>query len=95
MTYLLCAMAKSKKSASDSSPQSRLSEEERLKIIGQRIRAQRKANGYSSAFKFAIDSGFEPSRINRFENGYNLTVSTLFKIADALNIPAMELLKDL
>jgi hypothetical protein len=95
MTYLLCGMAKTRKSETGDTPPPRLGEKERLKIIGQRIRAQRKANGYSSAFKFAIDSGFEPSRVNRFENGYNLTVTTLFKIADALNIPATELLKDL
>lgn len=95
MTYLFCGMAKAKKSDTVAPASARIGEKERLKIIGQRIRAQRKANGYSSAFKFAIDSGFEPSRVNRFENGYNLTVTTLFKIADALNIPATDLLKDL
>jgi hypothetical protein len=95
MSYLFCGMAKSKKYETPVKTVAVLSEKERLKIIGERIRQQRKANGYSSAFKFAIDSGFEPSRINRFENGYNLTVSTLFKVADALKISVSELLKDL
>lgn len=95
MSYLICGMAKAKKSETPGKTIAVLSEKERLKIIGERIRNQRKANGYSSAFKLAIDSGFEPSRINRFENGNNLTVSTLFKIADALKISVSELLKDL
>lgn len=63
-----------------------------LKLLGNRIRAERKAKGFSQVdLGIAMDNYGE--QIGRIERGqFNVTICTLKKIADALEIPLYELL---
>ena len=69
---------------------------ERLLIeIGQRIRSQRKAKGYSSAEKFAYSINMDRSQYSRCERGHNMTILTLSKICNALDLTLADLLQDI
>jgi len=63
------------------------SDEQRLKNLGQKIKQVRNEKGLSLA-DVAEKFGFEKSRLSRVEAGkVNITVKTLFKLSDALEVP--------
>jgi transcriptional regulator with XRE-family HTH domain len=63
-----------------------------LKAVGKQIRIQRRKKGVSQQ-EFADMCDMELSQINRIELGkVNTTVSTLFRIAEVLEIKASKLL---
>ena len=65
--------------------------EERLVKLGQRIKQLRKANGYSSYEKFAIQNEISRMQYWRYEKGgEDMRISSLFKIVDALGITMEE-----
>lgn len=64
------------------------------KFIGQNIKKFRKKQGYSQEI-LAEKIGISPSYMSYIESGYKgMSLSTLIKIANALNISADELLSD-
>jgi transcriptional regulator with XRE-family HTH domain len=63
--------------------------------LGARIREMRKAKGYTSALKFAIDYEFSHVQMARWEQGANLRLDTLIRLADAFDVTLAELFKDL
>jgi transcriptional regulator with XRE-family HTH domain len=62
------------------------SDEEMLKKLGARIRALRIREGYSNYEKFANKHEINRSQVWRYENGENLTFTTLVRLARAFNI---------
>jgi len=63
-----------------------------LKAVGKQIRFQRKKKGFSQQ-EFADMCDMELSQVNRIELGkVNTTVSTLFRIAEVLEIKPSKLL---
>ncbi len=64
-------------------------------MVGQRIREARKAAGYTSAEKFAYEHQLDRTQYSRCERGHNMTLSTLFRIAEILKVDPSELLKGL
>jgi transcriptional regulator with XRE-family HTH domain len=59
--------------------------------LGNAIRAARKARGYTQE-KFAAEADIDRSYYGAIERGeFNLTVDTLLKITDGLQITAFEL----
>jgi hypothetical protein len=63
--------------------------------LGAKIRQLRKAKGYTSALKFAIDYEFSHVQMARWEKGANLRLDTLIRLADAFDISLAELFEDL
>lgn len=58
--------------------------------MGARIRALRIAKGFASYEDFAYASGISRSQIWRYENGEGLTITSLFRVVDALEVPLAE-----
>lgn len=54
--------------------------ERRLEKIGKRIRAIRKAKGYSNYEQFAYQYEFNRSSYGRFESGEDMRISSLLKV---------------
>ena len=54
-----------------------------LKLLGERIKEIRKANGFKSQEKFAIKSKILRSHYSRYENGSNITLISLYAILKA------------
>lgn len=70
-----------------------MNEEEYIKLIGQNIVSKRKELGIRQV-DLALSIGIEDSALRRIETGKtNPTFKTLFKIATALNIEVVELIK--
>jgi hypothetical protein len=88
---------KSKSQPKNKPSPGKLSREEAafLKKLGARIRQVRKSKGHSSAMKFAFTYEIDPSSFNRYEAGANITILSLRKVCNALEISLDELLKDL
>jgi hypothetical protein len=82
-------MAKTTKKAKPTNPK-----EVQVKL-GAKIRQLRKAKGYTSALKFAIDYEFSHVQMARWEKGANLRLDTLIRLADAFDISLEELFKEL
>lgn len=69
--------------------------EEPKKIVGANIRAQRKQRDWTQE-RLAIEAGMHLNEVGRVERGVrDMRVSTVAKLAKALGIPAMELLRDI
>ncbi|WP_108944105.1 helix-turn-helix domain-containing protein [Shewanella halifaxensis] len=64
-----------------------------LNIIGQRIVTKRK-NVKLSQVQLADKVGISDRTLSKIENGYDLKLSLLLAICDALNIEAAELLSE-
>ena len=58
-------------------------EDSRLAEIGRYIRFLRKTNTNLSAENFANEKGFDRVQYSRIENGTNITMKTLLKVADS------------
>lgn len=59
---------------------------EHLTKIGQRIKAIRVAQGYTSYEQFAHDHGISRMQYWRYEKGEDLRMSSLLKVLKGLNI---------
>ncbi|MEL7119670.1 MAG: helix-turn-helix transcriptional regulator [Bacteroidota bacterium] len=59
---------------------------EQLAKLGQRIKALRKAAGYSNYEQFAFQNEINRSQYGRYENGEDLRFSTLLRVLKALDI---------
>lgn len=65
--------------------------DDRLTKVGLRIKQLRKAKGYSSYEKFAIENDISRMQYWRYEKGgEDMRISSLFKIVDALGISMQE-----
>jgi transcriptional regulator with XRE-family HTH domain len=66
---------------------------QRLRILGDRIRAIRKSKGWSQE-AFAMEAGLDRSYVGGIERGErNITFETLCLIAEALDMDLSELVK--
>ena len=65
---------------------SKILEDRRLVQIGQHVRFLRKTNTNLSAENFAYEKGFDRVQYSRIENGTNITMRTLLKVADSHNM---------
>lgn len=57
-----------------------------LENLGKRIKALRKAKGYSNYEQFAFTHDINRSQYGRYENGEDLRFSSLLKVLTALDI---------
>jgi transcriptional regulator with XRE-family HTH domain len=67
-----------------------LDPDDQMKNLGKRIRALRKAMGYTSAENFANDKGFPRATYSKYENGRNLEFITLVRLASAFGMTLKE-----
>jgi transcriptional regulator with XRE-family HTH domain len=66
----------------------------RRKALGARVRALRSERGWTQE-QLAHHTGFDRKSVNRIENAaYSPSVDRLFLLADALGVPAADLLGD-
>lgn len=65
-----------------------------LKKIGERLKHYRKEAGYTSYEFFAYENGFSRPQYGKYEAGANITIATLSKILNALNVSWEEFFKD-
>ncbi len=64
-----------------------ISSEKELLKIGERLRALRKAKGFSNPDKFAWANGLDRSQYGKYEAGRtNLTINSLVKILNCLDL---------
>ena len=63
------------------------------KALGERIRDLRKDADYTNAGHFAYENGLTASQYGEYENGKDMRLSTLIKIAKIHNLSVSELLK--
>ncbi len=64
--------------------------EKQLSNLGARIKALRKARGYSNYEQFAYEHEINRSQYGRYENGEDLRFSSLLKVLKALDITLAE-----
>ncbi|MCB9350853.1 MAG: helix-turn-helix transcriptional regulator [Lewinellaceae bacterium] len=64
--------------------------EKQLANLGARIKALRKAKGYSNYEQFAYENEINRSQYGRYENGEDLRFSSLLKVLKALDISLAE-----
>ena len=67
----------------------------KISKLGARIKSFRIKQGYVSAEKFALEHDLSRVQMGRWEQGKNIRVETVFKLADAFGISASELIKDI
>ena len=83
-------MSKSRKK-----PAKPVSNSARIAGLGSRIKELRIKKGYASAEKFALDHELSRVQMGRWEQGKNIRIETVFRLADAFEMTASELLKGL
>lgn len=71
----------------------KLTEEETLKAIGEKLKSLRINKGYSSYEKFAWDNDINRIQYYRMEKGANMTIKSLKKALDGLEITLEEFFK--
>ncbi|MFM9949455.1 MAG: helix-turn-helix domain-containing protein [Saprospiraceae bacterium] len=64
--------------------------ERQLKNLGKRLKALRKAKGYSNYEQFAFTHEINRSQYGRYENGEDLRFSSLLKVLAALDVSLAE-----
>lgn len=69
-------------------------EQEKLRLLGERLKYYRKLKGYSNYEHLAYDLGVSRSQYGKYENGGNIKFSTLCKILDHLDISLSEFFKE-
>ena len=67
----------------------------KISKLGARIKSLRIKQGYVSAEKFALEHDLSRVQMGRWEQGKNIRVETVFKLAEAFGITSSELLKDI
>jgi transcriptional regulator with XRE-family HTH domain len=65
-------------------------EQEKLRLLGDRLRYYRKLKGYTNYEHLAYDLGVSRSQYGKYENGGNIKFSTLCRILDFLNVSLKE-----
>ena len=70
-------------------------DERYLSLISKEIKRLRIAKGFSSYETFAIEKNLDRKQYWRVENGQNITVKTLTKVLDGLEISFADFFKDL
>lgn len=85
----ICIVRKSKTAKSVRS----LSKEEALKKLGARIKELRIKKGYTSYEYFAYEHNISRAQFGRYERGEDLRFSSLFKVANALEVNMEEFFK--
>lgn len=68
--------------------------EETAKKIGQRLKAFRKAKGYTNQETFAWEIGVSRSQYSEYEAGKNMYITTLISLLKKMNITPEEFFKD-
>ena len=63
---------------------------QQLSNLGARIKAMRKARGYSNYEQFAYKHEINRSQYGRYENGEDLRFSSLLKVLKALDVSLAE-----
>jgi len=61
-----------------------------LEKLGQRIKAIRKAQGYTNYEHFAYQNGFNRVQYGRYENGANISFKTLVRLIAAFDMTLAE-----
>ena len=61
-------------------------EQEKLHLLGERLKYYRKLKGYTNYEHLAYDLGVSRSQYGKYENGGNIKFSTLVKILEHLKI---------
>lgn len=61
-------------------------EEQFILLLGKRIRALRKAKGFTNADFFAYENDIDRSQYGKYERGMDMTFSSILRLADAFNI---------
>ena len=61
-----------------------------LEKLGQRIKAVRKAKGYTNYEHFAYQNGFNRVQYGRYENGANISFKTLVRLIAAFDMTLEE-----
>ncbi len=56
-----------------------------LHQFGVRLKALRKAKGYTSHEAFAYEKGFTRSQVSKYERGYDIRLTSLVRILKALD----------
>lgn len=69
--------------------------EKRIKAIADKIKKLRKERGYKSAEIFAYDNNLNRVSYWRVENGFNITLKTLFRILDIHGISLATFFEDI
>ena len=69
-------------------------EQEKLLLLGERLKYYRKLKGYTNYEHLAYDLGVSRSQYGKYENGGNIKFSTLCKILDHLDISLSEFFKE-
>lgn len=69
-------------------------EQEKLRLLGERLKYYRKLKGYTNYEHLAYDLGVSRSQYGKYENGGNIKFSTLCKILDHLDISLSEFFKE-
>lgn len=64
--------------------------DKQLDQVGRRLKALRKAKGYSNYEQFAFEHNIGRAQYGRYEKGSDLRLSTFFKVLDALDISPAE-----
>jgi transcriptional regulator with XRE-family HTH domain len=68
--------------------------DDRIKLLGDHIKALRLKAGYSSHEDFANEHGFAMKQYWRLESGYDFKISTLLRLMDAHNMSFEDFFKD-
>lgn len=69
------------------------SQKEALMFVGKRLKEIRIAKGYTNYEYLAYEIGMSRSQLGTYENGANITIATLVKILDHLNVSLEEFFK--
>jgi transcriptional regulator with XRE-family HTH domain len=69
-------------------------EQEKLRLLGERLKYYRKLKGYTNYEHLAYDLGVSRSQYGKYENGGNIKFSTLCKILVHLDVSLAEFFKD-
>jgi transcriptional regulator with XRE-family HTH domain len=64
--------------------------EQQLVQVGQRLKALRKAKGYSNYEQFAYEHSIGRAQYGRYEKGSDLRLSSLLKILNAMEVSPAE-----
>lgn len=67
--------------------------EMKVKVIGERLKELRRAAGYTSYETFAVDNDFERMTIWRAEAGESISLRTLNRILEKLDVSFEEFFK--
>lgn len=65
-----------------------------LREVGTRLRAIRKARGYSNYDRFAYENDISRSQYGRYENGSDMHLSTLLKLLEAHGVTVQDFFSD-